>query len=145
MRLIPPTQITTRRTGTGRREGDGKGHALVWRKRRGKVNPLTENAAPVTLACEIVTDVPPVFVNVSDRLRYCRPERYRKKDSSDSQPTFLVSLRFPRVGMLRLEFAPVEVMLTLPLAAPLAVGLKSTVNDVLWPAANVMARPVRSD
>lgn len=28
-------------------------------------------------------------------------------------------------------------MLTLPLAAPLAVGLESTVNDVLWPALNV--------
>jgi len=33
--------------------------------------------------------------------------------------------------MLKLEFEPVEVMLTLPLAAPVAVGLKSTVNDVL--------------
>jgi hypothetical protein len=38
--------------------------------------------------------------------------------------------------MLRLGFAPVEVMLTLPLAAPLVVGEKSTVNDVLWPAVN---------
>jgi len=36
-----------------------------------------------------------------------------------------------------LESEPVEVMLTLPLAAPLAVGLESTVNDVLWPALNV--------
>jgi hypothetical protein len=39
--------------------------------------------------------------------------------------------------MLKLEAEPVEVMLTLPLAAPLAVGLRSTVNDVLWPALNV--------
>ena len=30
-----------------------------------------------------------------------------------------------------------EVMLTLPLAAPLAVGEKSTVKDVLWPAFSV--------
>ena len=38
-----------------------------------------------------------------------------------------------------------EVMLTLPLAAPLAVGEKSTVNDVLWPAVNVKGkdRPLR--
>ena len=42
--------------------------------------------------------------------------------------------------MLRLGFAPVEVMLTLPLAAPLAVGENSTVNDVLWPAVNVKGR-----
>ena len=34
----------------------------------GKVNPLTENAAPVTLAWDMVTEVPPVFVNVSDLL-----------------------------------------------------------------------------
>ena len=39
--------------------------------------------------------------------------------------------------MLKLEPEPLEVMLTLPLAAPLAVGLKSTVKDVLWPAVNV--------
>jgi hypothetical protein len=47
--------------------------------------------------------------------------------------------------MLKLEAEPVEVMLMLPLAAALAVGLKSTVNDVLWPAVNVKgkASPLR--
>jgi hypothetical protein len=39
--------------------------------------------------------------------------------------------------MLKLGFEPVEVMLTLPLAAPLVVGEKSTVNEVLWPAISV--------
>ena len=39
--------------------------------------------------------------------------------------------------MLKLGFTPLEVILTLPLAAPLAVGEKSTVKDVLWPAFNV--------
>lgn len=34
----------------------------------GKVNPLIENAAPVRLACEMVTADPPVLVNVSDKL-----------------------------------------------------------------------------
>jgi len=42
--------------------------------------------------------------------------------------------------MLKLEPEPLEVMLTLPLAAPLAVGLKSTVKDVLWPAVNVTGK-----
>jgi hypothetical protein len=42
--------------------------------------------------------------------------------------------------MLKLESEPLEVKLTLPLAAPLAVGLKSTVKDVLWPAVNVTGR-----
>jgi hypothetical protein len=39
--------------------------------------------------------------------------------------------------MLKLGFAPLEVILTLPLAVPLAVGEKSTVNDVFWPAFSV--------
>src|SRR5258708_32151307 len=42
--------------------------------------------------------------------------------------------------MLKLGFVPLEVMLTLPLAAPLVVGEKSTVNDVLWPAFNVKGK-----
>ena len=36
----------------------------------GKVTPLTEKPAPVTLACEILTAVPPVLVTVSDRLPF---------------------------------------------------------------------------
>ena len=39
--------------------------------------------------------------------------------------------------MLKLESDALEVMLTLPLAAPLAVGVNTTVNDVLWPAFSV--------
>ena len=46
----------------------------------------------------------------------------------------------PESGMLKMESEPLEVMLTLPLAAPLAVGLKSTVKDVLWPAVNVKGK-----
>jgi hypothetical protein len=42
--------------------------------------------------------------------------------------------------MLKLGFDPLEVVLTLPLAAPLVVGEKSTVNEVLWPAVNVKGR-----
>jgi hypothetical protein len=32
---------------------------------------------------------------------------------------------------------PLEVMLTLPLATPFAVGEKSTVKDLLWPTVSV--------
>jgi hypothetical protein len=35
--------------------------------------------------------------------------------------------------MLKLGFEPLEVIATLPVAAPLVVGVKVTVNDVLWP------------
>jgi len=46
----------------------------------------------------------------------------------------------PESGMLKLGFEPFEVILTLPLAAPLVLGEKSTVNEVLWPAANVKGK-----
>ena len=51
----------------------------------------------------------------------------------------------PESGMLKVESEPVEVMLAVPLAAPLAVGEKTTVNDVLWPAVRVKgnASPLR--
>jgi hypothetical protein len=39
--------------------------------------------------------------------------------------------------MLKVGFPPLEVMLALPLTAPLVVGENSTVNDVLWPAVSV--------
>jgi hypothetical protein len=42
--------------------------------------------------------------------------------------------------MLRLGLDPLEVMLRLPLAAPLVAGEKSTVNEVLWPAVSVKGK-----
>jgi hypothetical protein len=42
--------------------------------------------------------------------------------------------------MLKLGFEPLDVMLTLPLAAPLAVGEKTTVNGALWPAFSVTGK-----
>ena len=42
--------------------------------------------------------------------------------------------------MLKLGFEAFEVMLTLPLAEPLTVGSKRTVNDVLWPAVKVKGK-----
>jgi hypothetical protein len=42
--------------------------------------------------------------------------------------------------MLRVESDPLEVMVTLPLAAPMAVGENNTVKEVLWPAPNVKGR-----
>ena len=39
--------------------------------------------------------------------------------------------------MLRFGFAPFEVMLMLPVAAPLVVGANTTVNDMLCPAFSV--------
>jgi hypothetical protein len=112
---------------------------------RGKVNPLIEKTAPVTFACVMVTDDPPVLVSVSDKLvllpTWTLPNA-RVVGFAASAPGVTP---VPESGMLKVGFEPFEVMLTLPLAAPLAVGLKSTVNEVLWPAVNVKGkdRPFR--
>ena len=42
--------------------------------------------------------------------------------------------------MLKLGFEPLEAMLTVPLAEPLVVGLKSTEKEVLWPAFSVKGK-----
>jgi hypothetical protein len=105
----------------------------------GKVNPLREKAPPVRFACEILTADPPVLVNVSDKfalLPTCTLPNTRPVAVSVPRVTPV-----PESGMLKLEFEAVEVMFTLPLTAPLAVGLKSTVNDVLWPAGSVNGSP----
>ena len=51
----------------------------------------------------------------------------------------------PESGMLKFGFDPFDVMLTLPLAEPLADGAKSTEKDVLWPGLSVTGtvRPLR--
>jgi len=104
---------------------------------RGRVNPLMEKTAPVKFACEMVTVDPPVFVSVSDRLllppTWMLPNE-RLVGVAVSAPCVTP---VPESGMLKLGFEPFEVMVTLPLPAPLVVGEKSTVNDVLWPAFNV--------
>lgn len=97
----------------------------------GSVNPLIENIAPVTVDCEMVTDDPPVLVSVSDKLELlptCTLPKPRLLGFGLNVPCLTP---VPESGMPKLGFDPLDVMLTLPLTVPLAVGLKSTVNDVL--------------
>ena len=106
----------------------------------GKFSPLIEKAAALELTCEMVTDDPPALVSVSDKFvllpTWTLPNA-RLVGLAVSVPCVTP---VPESGMLKLGFEPVEVMLTLPLATPLAVGEKSTVNDVLWPAVNVKGK-----
>jgi len=99
-----------------------------------------ENPATLKLACEMATVDPPVLVSVSDKLTLfptCTLLNARVGEFAASAPDITP---VPESGMLKLEFEPLEVMLTLPLVAPLAVGEKSTVKDVLWPTANVKGK-----
>ena len=103
----------------------------------GKVNPLMENPAPVTLACEIVTDDPPVLVSVSERfarLPTCTLPNARLAGFALNVPGVTP---VPESGMVNVELDPLEVMVTLPLTAPAAAGANFTVNEVVWFAFNV--------
>jgi hypothetical protein len=97
------------------------------------------------VAAEIVRLDPPVLVSVSDKFvllpTWTLPNATVVGFAASAPGVTPV----PESGMLKLGFEPFEVMLTLPLAAPLAVGPKSTVNEVLWPAVNVKGkdRPFR--
>lgn len=97
----------------------------------GRLNPLMEKAAPVIFACVMVTVEPPVLVTVSDRLALLPTWTLPKASVvgfADSAPG---AIPVPDKGILKLGLEPLEVMVTLPLAAPLAVGANATVNDVL--------------
>jgi len=83
---------------------------------------------------------PPLLVSVSDKLELlptCTVPNAKLVGFADSDPC---ATPVPERGILRLESDPLEVMVTLPLAAPVAVGENNTVNDVLWPAPNVKGR-----
>jgi hypothetical protein len=104
------------------------------------LNPVIEKAEPVTFAAEMVTVDPPVLLTVSDKfvlLPTCVLLNARLVGFALRAPAVRP---VPESEMVRLESDPVSVMLTLPLAAPLALGLKVTVKDVLCPADNVTGR-----
>jgi len=107
---------------------------------KGKDRPLRLNPAPLAVAAEIVRLVPPVLVRVSDRLvllpTWTLPNARLVGFGVNAPGVTPV----PESGMLKLGLEPLEVMLTLPLAAPLVVGEKSTANEVLWPAVSVKGK-----
>ncbi len=104
---------------------------------KGKDSPLKLNPAPLAEAAEIVRLVPPVLVRVSDKLELLPTCTLPNATLAGFAVSVPCVTPVPESGMLKLESEPVEVRLTLPLAAPLAVGEKSTLNEVLWPAVNV--------
>lgn len=107
---------------------------------RGSDNPLIEKVAPDTLACEIVTLDPPVFVTVSERfalLPTCTLPKPSEEGFADNVPCVAP---VPDRGMFKLGFEPSEVIVMLPLELPLAVGENTTLNEVLCPALKVKGK-----
>jgi hypothetical protein len=93
---------------------------------------------PLALTVETETLVPPVLVNVSDKLVLLPTWTLPNDRLVGVGVSVPWAIPVAVSGMLKLEFMPFEVTLTLPLAGPLAVGAKSTAKDVLCPAASVI-------
>jgi hypothetical protein len=103
----------------------------------GSARPLKLNPEPLAVAADIWRVVPPLLVRVSVidfGVPTCTLPKARLVGFADKAPC---ATPVPESGMLRLGFTPLEVIFTLPLAAPVVVGEKSTVYDVLWPADRV--------
>jgi hypothetical protein len=103
-------------------------------------NPLNLKPVPLALAAEIERLVPPVFVNVSDKLVLLPTWTLPNDRLVGVGVSVPWATPVALSGIVKLGFVPSEVMLTLPLAAPLAVGAKSTAKDVLCPAASVTGK-----
>jgi hypothetical protein len=109
-------------------------------KVKGKVNPLRLNPLPLAAAAEMVRLEPPELVRVSDKLELLPTWTLPNARLVGFAVSVPGVTPVPESGMLRLGFEPLEVMVTLPLAAPLVVGANEIVNVVLWPAVNVRGR-----
>ena len=97
----------------------------------GNDRPLRLKPVPLALAAEIVRLVPPLFVSVSARLEVlptCTLPKARLLGFGVSVPCVTPA---PESGMFRFGLPPLDVIFTLPLAAPVALGENRTVNDVL--------------
>src|SRR5258707_12929745 len=82
--------------------------------------------------------VPPVLVTVSDRVLVCAICTLPKPRLVGFDPSAPAVMPVPVSGMLSVGFEAFEVIATLPLTAPAAVGLNNTLNVALWPAVKVI-------
>jgi hypothetical protein len=83
---------------------------------------------------------PPELVRVSDKLLLLPVRTLPNARLEGLAASVPGATPVPESAMLKLGLEPLEVMLTLPLTAPLVVGAKVTVNEVLCPAFRVRGR-----
>lgn len=93
--------------------------------------PLRVKPVPLTLACEIVTLVPPLLVTVSERDVLVPTVTLAKLRLLGFGPRLPGATPVPDSAMLRVGLDPSERIVTVPLALPLDCGAKDTVNVVL--------------
>lgn len=93
--------------------------------------PLKVYPVPEMLTCEIVTLVPPVFVTVSEIDELLPTVTFPKLMLVGLAPNVPGATPVPDKPMVNVGFDPFEVMVTLPLALPAAVGVNVTLNVAL--------------
>lgn len=98
---------------------------------KGSDKPLRLNPVPLTLAAEIDRLVPPVLVNVSGKLELLPTWTLPNAKVAGFGVNVPCVTPLPESGILRFGLPPLEVTLMLPLAAPAALGEKTTANVVL--------------
>ena len=104
----------------------------------GMASPLSDIPVPVTVACERVTELPPLFVIVSERLAFAPTAIDPNERLVGFAPRSPGAIPSPESGRLTLPCAPAVVNVTLPLKLPLFVGAKVRLADVLFPECSVM-------
>ena len=103
----------------------------------GVVMPLRVNPVPVTLACEMLTAVPPVFVRVMVA-DFVVPSVTLPKASLVGFSANVPGVTpVPDRDIVRVGFEAFEVIVTVPLALPAVCGANVTENVVLWDGFNV--------
>ena len=80
---------------------------------------------------------PPVFVTVSDRVCLLPTFTLPKLRLVGFDPSAPGEIPVPVNAMVNVGFAAFDVMVTVPLTAPLVWGAKVTVKVVLWEALSV--------
>jgi hypothetical protein len=103
----------------------------------GVVTPLRLKPAPLIPTWEIVTLEPPVLVTVSDRACLLPTVTLPKLRLVGFDPSAPNATPVPDRGTVREGFEASDVIVTVPLALPLACGAKATVKVVLWEALSV--------
>lgn len=103
----------------------------------GKVNPLTLKAELFVLAALTVTFAP-VAVRVPEAVPLVPTTTFPTASVLGLTANWpAAAVPVPDNGILSVGFEPFEVMLTLPLTAPAAVGANETLKPALCPAPNV--------
>ena len=97
----------------------------------GTVIPLRLNPVPLTVAWVILTLVPPVLVTVSEAVCWLPTVTLPKVSLDGLLDSCPAAIPVPDSGIVSVEFAPLEVRVTFPLAEPVACGAKASVNVAL--------------